>query len=45
MSHPNRVIGAEWCPFCVKVKHYLDSVKFDYKWIDSDSPEGQKIRR
>ena len=38
------MIGATWCPFCVKVKNYLDSTGYKYQWIDSDTPEGQKIR-
>jgi glutaredoxin 3 len=42
MSH--RIIGADWCPYCVKVKQYFDSKKLSYEWVDSDTPEGEKIR-
>lgn len=40
-----RVIGADYCPFCIKVKNYLDKQKADYEWIDSETPEGNKIRQ
>jgi glutaredoxin len=40
----NRVIGAEWCPYCVKVKDYFDSKKIPYEWVDVDTPEGNKQR-
>ena len=39
-----RVIGAEWCPFCVKVKKHLEGKKADMQWIDSDTAEGTKVR-
>jgi glutaredoxin 3 len=42
MSH--RIIGAEWCPYCVKVKKYFDSKKVSYEWVDADTSEGEKIR-
>ncbi len=40
-----RVIGADYCPFCVKVKNYMDKKKLNYEWIDSETPEGDKIRQ
>lgn len=40
----NRIIGADWCPYCIKVKDYFDQKNVKYEWIDSETPEGQKIR-
>jgi glutaredoxin len=40
-----RVIGADWCPFCIKVKNYMQNKKIDFKWIDSDTPEGNQVRQ
>ena len=42
MSH--RVIGADWCPYCMKVKDYLENKKVKFDWIDTETPEGAKIR-
>jgi glutaredoxin len=39
-----RVIGADYCPFCIKVKNYLLKNKADLEWIDSETPEGEIIR-
>lgn len=38
------VLGAEWCPFCVKVKNYLSNNKVPTEWIDTDQAEGNKKR-
>jgi len=40
-----RVIGNDWCPFCNKVKNYMNNNKINYQWIDSDTTEGNKVRQ
>lgn len=40
----NRIIGADWCPYCIKVKDYFDSKGVKYEWVDSESAEGGKVR-
>lgn len=40
----NRIIGADWCPYCMKVKDYFDGRKIEYEWVDSETPEGAKVR-
>ena len=39
-----RVIGADYCPYCIKVKSYFEKKKVTFEWIDSETPEGQQIR-
>jgi len=31
----NRIIGADYCPFCVKVKDYFQKNHIPFEWIDS----------
>ena len=33
------------CPFCIKVENYMKQHKLKFEWIDSDTPEGNKIRQ
>lgn len=40
----NRIIGADWCPYCIKVKSYFDLKKINYEWVDSDTPAGNEAR-
>jgi glutaredoxin len=40
----NRIIGAEWCPYCLKVKDYFESRSVKYEWVDCDTPEGARQR-
>lgn len=44
MSEQNRVIGADYCPFCAKVKNYFQTNKIPFTWIDTETPEGAKVR-
>jgi len=39
-----RIIGYDGCPYCDKVKKYFKTNKIPYEWIDSETPEGEKIR-
>jgi glutaredoxin len=39
-----RVIGAEWCPYCMKVKNYMEKNSIKFEWVDSDTAEGGKVR-
>ena len=38
------VYGADYCPFCVKVKDHLEKTKVPYDWIDTETTEGAKKR-
>jgi len=35
MGH--KIIGADYCPYCVKVKKYFESKKIAFEWIDSET--------
>lgn len=36
------LIGYMSCPFCKKAKDLMDEMQLDYKFIESNSPEGKK---
>ena len=36
------LIGYMGCPFCKKAKILMDEMKLDYKFVESNSPEGKK---
>ena len=38
------VLGADYCPYCKKVKEHLETNKMPFKWIDTETPEGSKER-
>lgn len=38
----NKVIGADWCPYCMKVKNYLESKSVPFEWVDCDTTEGAR---
>lgn len=38
------VIGADYCPYCVKVKKYFEGNNVPFQWIDSETTEGEKKR-
>lgn len=38
------VLGAEWCPFCVKVFNYFKQHNIPFRSVDTDSAEGAKER-
>lgn len=40
----NKIIGADWCPYCIKVKNYFEQKRVPFQWIDADTPEGIKER-
>ena len=42
MSH--KIIGADYCPFCIKVKQYFEKKGVPFEWVDTETEEGQKIR-
>lgn len=42
MSH--KIIGADYCPFCIKVKQYFQKKEVPFEWVDTETEEGQKIR-
>ena len=44
MSEQNRIIGADYCPYCVKVKNYFQNNKIPFTWVDTETPEGAKVR-
>jgi glutaredoxin len=35
MSIANTIIGADYCPYCVKVKAYFEEKNIPFEWIDS----------
>lgn len=37
MSEKIKVIGADWCPFCSKVKKYLSKQNIQFTWVDTDT--------
>lgn len=41
---PHRIIGADYCPYCVKVKQYFETNQIAHEWVDSETPEGAKLR-
>jgi glutaredoxin 3 len=41
----NFVLGADWCPFCIKVKNHLEKKNIPHEWVDTDNPEGAKKRQ
>lgn len=45
MSTGITIIGAEYCTYCTKVKHYLDEQRIPYEYIDSQTEEGGQRRK
>lgn len=41
----NKIIGADWCPYCMKVKNYFDQKKVAYEWVDTETPAGEDQKR
>ena len=39
-----KVLGADYCGFCTKVKKYLDGKGVNYEWVDTESANGAKER-
>ena len=35
-------IGSMRCPFCIKAKKKMDEMQLDYKFVESNSPEGNE---
>ena len=44
MQNTYKVLGADYCPYCNKVKNYLEKNNISFEWIDTETPEGQKAR-
>lgn len=44
MDQGNTILGADYCPYCVKVKDYFTSNKIPFNWIDTETTKGEAIR-
>ena len=44
MDQKIKVYGADYCPFCLKVKEYLQVNKLDFEWVDTETENGAKQR-
>jgi len=42
---PHKIIGAEYCPYCLKVKNYFEGKNIPFEWVDTETPEGSTIRQ
>lgn len=38
------ILGADYCPYCVKVKDHCVKNSIPFEWIDTQSAEGAKKR-
>lgn len=45
MNHHTRILGADYCPYCVKVKKYFESKGLQYEWVDTQAGEGAEERK
>jgi len=41
---PNKIIGADYCPYCAKVKSHFIKNNIPFEWIDTETSEGAAIR-
>jgi glutaredoxin len=39
------IFGAEWCAQCKQAKQYCESKGYEYKYIDIDDSEDERITR
>lgn len=42
MSKNIRVLGTDWCPFCIKVVNYLKKNNIAFENVDTDTPQGNQ---
>lgn len=40
----NVILGADWCPFCVKVKNHFIKNSIQFEWVDTETAQGSKKR-
>lgn len=45
MSHKIRVLGADWCPYCVKVAKHLKNKNVAFDWVDTNTEAGNAERQ
>jgi glutaredoxin 3 len=38
------VYGRDTCPFCMKVKEYLEKLALKWEWVDTETEHGKKRR-
>ena len=39
-----KVLGADYCPFCVRVKEYLETNQIYFQWVDTETSPGHLER-